>query len=459
MARRVTRAVAAKKIAQNDIIGKRGVALIDTIVGEIGFVWYETGLEAGIDGLIEVRDRATGEVTNNIIQVQSKATDVDFDRETDNSFEFTCDARDLNYWLNGNAPVILIRSRPRTKEAYWVSIKDYFNDPKKQGTHKIVFDKKRDRLCADPDCIQSLTNLAMPKAGGLYLSPMPKTETLYLNLLPIIAFPKRICIAQTKYREDWEISKQLARLNSRPGNAWMLHGGNLYSFYDLSEHPWPKLCERGTLETYTGSVWAEYDDEESQKNFVQLLNRCLRDKLAKNGIDYHAKHDFYYFRDTDDQSAKRVDYYAIQKNTHRMVFEAYQPNSNQEPAHYRHSAFHASFLCFDGTWYLEINPSYYFTADGRAGYRFAHNSLSGIKRLEKNAAVMGQVVMWAELLRRYFPTPDLTNYDEDARLLFGKLPTFTMERGIPDKSWGKKEEAEVAEIIEAEIEGMGLFGL
>ncbi len=459
MARRKASTTSAKKISQNDLVGRRGIALIDTIMSEIGFLWYETKLEAGIDGVIEVRDRVTEEVTNNIIQVQSKATDVDFDRETDDNFVFACDGRDLNYWLNGNAPVILIRSRPKTKEAYWVSVKDYFNDPKRKATQNIVFDKKHDRLSAEPDCIQALTNLAMPKAGGLYLSPMPKTETLYLNLLPIIAFPKRICIAQTKCREGWEVYEKLAQLRSRPGSAWMLHGGNIYSFYDLSEHPWPKICDRGTLETYPGSVWAEDSDADAEKNFVRLLNLCLRDKLAKNGIEYHAKHDFYYFRDTDDLSPKQVDYHAIQKNTHRIVFEAYKPNNNQEPAHYRHSAFHAQFLRFDGTWYLEINPSYHFTSNGRAGYYFSHNSLSGIKRLEKNAAVMGQVVMWAELLRRYFPKPDLTNYDEDARLLFGELPTFGIERGIPDKSWSKKEEAAVAEIIEAEIEGMGLFGL
>lgn len=459
MARRGTQAITSKKIAQNDIVGKRGVTLIDTIIGEIGFVWYGTTLEAGIDGYIEIRDRVTGDVTNNIIQVQSKATDVEFDHETSDSFEFTCDPRDLNYWMNGNAPVILIRSRPRTQEAYWVSIKDYFNDPQRRGTRKIVFNKKQDRLCAEPDCIQTLTNLAMPKTAGLYLSPMPKAETLYLNLLPIIGFPQRICIAQTKYREVWEVEAELARLKSRPGNAWMLHGGNLYSFYDLAEHPWPKLCDRGTLETYPGSVWAEYDDVDSQKNFVRLLNLCLRDRLAKNGIDYHGKHEFYYFRDTSDLAAKQVDYKSVQNNAHRIVFEAYKPNNSQDPAHYRHSALHAQFVRFEDTWYLEINPSYHFTADGRAGYRFAHNSLSGIKRMEKNAAVMGQVVMWAELLHQYFPQPNLINYDEDARLLFGALPTFTIERGIPDKAWGKKEEAEEAEIIEAEIEDMGLFDL
>ena len=44
----------------------------------MGFLWNPTGLEAGIDGYIEIRDDATSEVTNCIIQVQSKATSSPF---------------------------------------------------------------------------------------------------------------------------------------------------------------------------------------------------------------------------------------------------------------------------------------------------------------------------------------------------------------------------------------------
>ena len=117
MGRRVASTSSRKKISNSDMIGKRGVTLIDSIVGEIGFLWHPTGLEAGIDGYIEIRDVQTGEVTNNIIQVQSKATDKDFDRETTDTFEYYCQQKDINYWLNGNAPVILVRSRPSRSAA------------------------------------------------------------------------------------------------------------------------------------------------------------------------------------------------------------------------------------------------------------------------------------------------------------------------------------------------------
>lgn len=42
----------------------------------MGFLWNPTGLEAGIDGgYIEIRDCQSGEVTNCIVQVQSKASE------------------------------------------------------------------------------------------------------------------------------------------------------------------------------------------------------------------------------------------------------------------------------------------------------------------------------------------------------------------------------------------------
>ncbi|PHM05939.1 hypothetical protein CK516_37285 [Nostoc sp. 'Peltigera malacea cyanobiont' DB3992] len=67
-----------KKIGQSDIIGQQGINIIEEVVLSMGFLWYPTGgVEAGIDGIIEIRDFQTGEVTNCIFQVQSKATQKD----------------------------------------------------------------------------------------------------------------------------------------------------------------------------------------------------------------------------------------------------------------------------------------------------------------------------------------------------------------------------------------------
>src|SRR4029078_11124751 len=99
-----------KKRSHQDIIGAQGIALINELVLSMGYVWRETGWDAGIDGQIEIRDAVTGEMTNRIIQVQSKATEAAFAADTADTFEYLCKESDINYWLHGNAPVIFVRS-------------------------------------------------------------------------------------------------------------------------------------------------------------------------------------------------------------------------------------------------------------------------------------------------------------------------------------------------------------
>lgn len=44
-----------KKILQSDIIGERGVNLVQRIMLEMVFLWYATGgVEVGMDGVIEL---------------------------------------------------------------------------------------------------------------------------------------------------------------------------------------------------------------------------------------------------------------------------------------------------------------------------------------------------------------------------------------------------------------------
>jgi hypothetical protein len=52
-----------KKIGRSDIIGQRGMTQIESVVLAMGYMFYPTGgVEAGIDGFLELRDVETGEV-------------------------------------------------------------------------------------------------------------------------------------------------------------------------------------------------------------------------------------------------------------------------------------------------------------------------------------------------------------------------------------------------------------
>jgi len=278
--------MATKKIGNSDIIGGRGVNLIERVVLEMGCLWYPTGgVEAGIDGLIEIRDAATGDVTNLVVQVQSKATTRRFTAETETAFEYLCGEKDLDYWLNGNAPVVVVVSRPDTGEAYWAAVKDRFKDLDARKVRKIYFDKSRDRF--DANARADIVKLAVPKDSGIYLAPPPKHETLYSNLLGVSDYARTLYVARTNYRSPSELGPVLRKLCERPGDEWVLTDKLIYSFRDLAEQPWPQVCDRGSLETYESDEFAFSDDGERVWIFVRLLNQCLKERLF---WEHHVKY-------------------------------------------------------------------------------------------------------------------------------------------------------------------------
>jgi Domain of unknown function (DUF4365) len=404
---------------------------------------YPTGdVEAGTDVFVEIRDPDTGEVTNLVIQAQSKATQGNFESESETGFVFRCDADDLNYWLMGNVPFILVVSRPTTREAYWISIKDYFDTPEKRKSRKIIFDKRRDRF--DASCRDALVRLAMPADSGLYFAPPIKQEILYSNLLKVRHYPEKIYVAETPYRKTEDLR---AELNVRAGlgeREWFLKNKRIYSFKDLDRQPWRQLCDVGTLELFNTEDWALSDDSERQRDFVRLMNYCLRAKGWTLDLLWRKDQKCYFFKPTDDLSTRTLTYKSIFKETSRDVFRAYyKVGKMNEVAFYRHSAFKGAFQRYDGEWYLEITPTYCFTRDGKIPDGFYEEKLKKIKEFEDNPAVLGQVIMWAEYLSRQ----DRSGlFDSQYPLLtFGGMQTFEMNYGIDDKAWLPREKNKGAE--------------
>jgi hypothetical protein len=433
--------VAQKKIDQNSLIGQKGVNLIEAIVLDIGFLWHPSvGPEAGIDGIIEIRDSITGEVSNSIIQVQSKATTQQFQDETADGFDYVCKDKDLQYWLQGNAPVILIRSRPDTNEAYWVSIKDYFSDPEKRRDRRIHFNKQRDRF--DRNSRSALISLAVPKDAGIYFAPTPKNEVLYSNLLRVSRLPERIYTAHTNHKDRRDMWSAIENIGATVTGEWTVRSEHIYSLRPLDSQPWDILCDVGTLEEFDAQEWAFSDDPERHRIFVELLNYCLREKARGLALRYSRMRECYYFEATEDLRPRTVTYQSVTNRTTRTVFRGYPKPEN--PKYYRHSAFANRFQICDGNWFLEITPTYYFTWDGYKPDRFYEERLKGIKRLESNAAVLGQLIMWAEYLsRKDFITKSYS------LLEFDSLATFNIDSGIEDKAWLPNEEANAKEVLSA----------
>ncbi|MFB3924331.1 MAG: DUF4365 domain-containing protein [Terriglobia bacterium] len=432
-----------KKILHTDIVGKQGINLIEKVCYEMDFLWHATGLEAGIDGHIEIRNANTGEVTNLVIQVQSKATEQSFEAETETSLSYTCRERDLEYWLAGNAPVVLIRSRPKTHEAYWVPLKEYFTDLNRRKSRKIVFDKKSDRF--DRTARDRLLHLAVPADSGLYLGASPKQETIYSDLLRLSRFPDCYFVARTEFRTRGEVFALLREITPNVRGEWILRDKQIYSFHDLTTPPWTQISEGGTVEEHNTSEWALTDSADRQKRFVELLNACLREQLYARGVIFSRENQYYFWRATPDLSPITFAYQSREKRAERTVFKGYPSKSDHtRMSYYRHSAFEGRFVRYDGQWFLQIKPTYHYTRDGWQLSRFQPDALSGIKRLEKNQAVNGQVIAWGHLLQ------ETTLFDKPPRFLeFTALLEFPIDAGLDDESWLKRETITKRSVLEA----------
>ena len=89
-------------------------------------------------------------------------------------------------------------------------------------------------------------------------------------------------------------------------------------------------------------------------------------------------------------------YKSRKKKTSRDVFEAHMSKTDpSRVAYYRHVGFERHFrrIGSEGSGFLEINPTYYYTTDGHEPHPFREEYLSKIKTIEGNNAVGGLVVM------------------------------------------------------------------
>ena len=141
-----------------------------------------------------------------------------------------------------------------------------------------------------------------------------------------------------------------------------------------------------------------------------------------------------------------IKYQSLAKMSTVQVVHKYEQTNAQgkEFVWLRHLAFRPRFKRFDGQWYLEVTPTYVFTWDGHRLYRFHEESLSKIKQIERNRAVLSGLLVWADYLGS--ESSDLFG---NSILEFGPPHTVELPVGIDDDGWSDKgpeeQEAEDAD--------------
>jgi hypothetical protein len=413
----------------------------------MGFLWNPSTLDAGIDGYIEIRDPNTGEARNLIIAVQSKATAT---LGVGEEISFICKERDIEYWLQGNLPVIVVHVILDRKEAYWVSVKDYFKQSERRSARKIVFDPQKSKL--QKGSATELLALARPSDSGLYFSPPPVHESLITNLLPV-TFPSKIHFAETSFRWYGALRNELKQKTEKYYNDFILAGKMILTFHDLREAPWKDVCDIGTAETFDTSEWAQSQDINRRNEFATLLGKCLRQLCYARDCAYSDMQECFYINGARTLKPKRHAFKGLKRNTSHTVFQGYSPDPvSGNFQYYKHAAFQSRFLPIGDAWYLEVSPTYYYSSDGKTSYRNYQALLKGIKRQEHNLSVLMNVIMWRDILAT---TGLLT--DSYPFLNVGDPIRFNLDVGIDDEAWLGKASPDEDEIIKSALEEASLL--
>jgi hypothetical protein len=414
-----------KKIDNSAHIGDSGIALIHQMINKMGFVWHERKLDAGIDGEIELRNPATGEVANRLILAQSKASDRPFPGENDRSFHYLCKQADLDYWMSADVPVLLICSHPQTGEAWWMHVQGWFSDAAHRASGRIDFDKRTQRF--DVDAAHRLLNLADPHGRAHVTVAEHREETLTSNLLHV-AIPKVIHSSRTEYQDPRDvIARQQQTGAGDVRRDFILRNGKIHTWLP-PEQTALSSAVTGPTDIIATNEWTSSADPVKQRWLVQLLNSALREDVAVD-CDWHSGRKIVYFRATADLSPRSI---RSASGRTRLVFNPkYKKTAPDQISYCQHAALEWQFLDIDGGWYCALTPTYHYTRDGHRDSLFLSEYLAGIKRMDRNPAVYHQTRMWATYLRGEEGVLD----PRDTILTFGELMTYTADRAIDDAAW------------------------
>lgn len=424
-----------KKISDSVIIGDHSIAAIHNMVVKMKHVWREWNgsTDAGIDGSIELRDPLTGEVSNQHILVQSKSTNGLFPGEDDKRFHFICSDRDVDYWMKAKEPVILICSHPDTGEAWWVHVQPWFADPGHRAARRVDFNKATDAFTGDI----STRLFAVADPHGRAHTPVPSAmpESLVTNLLPV-DLPDVYYSARTSITKMGDVLRAQRRTKHPVRLDFVLANGRIYTWRPVAGTALAEVPYEAVRQNPVGDLAGGGAD--THRLLVRMLGQALQEDLGDELFRWNDDRRFLHYRATPDKVQKKV---ASTTGRPRSVFKGYPKKSDpSQMAYYRHSALKWRFLDLDGDWYCAITPDYFFSRDGVHESKYADEQLAGIKRLDKNQAVLGETRAWAAVLR----SQETLLGDTDRILTFGDLLEVKVDRGIRDDDWKPVAEAVVS---------------
>ena len=414
----------AKKITHQQIIGARGEAFVSELTNSMGFMFSRYGpLEAGIDGLLEIRDTVSGTVTGKLIAVQIKTKNTgSYSHENNNGFTYLLAQEDLDYWNSCNLPVIVVLVHLERQIAFWKPV---------SNQRHLLIDKKEDIF--DENAREQIAELSITKEDYGISIPLPRIdENGYLNLLEVL-LPTQIYLAST--RKQQFISREILSHEPNPPSDWVIHGGQFISFHDPHGGPLMRILHGDSIRSIKTAKLHLSNFDVHENMIIELLRRTLGVQLEKR-LAYNRKQNLFYFIAHNTNVERSYKYNSLRNKTSATVVKKYSRNGVLE--YVRHHAFLPRFWKMFEKWFMSITPTYHFTQDGLRPDKYAGVRLSQKKKLEFNSAIRGQFIMWSHLLTNNDGHSSLFGVDSSKPpdlLQFKVVTPLRLSRGVPDELW------------------------
>jgi hypothetical protein len=383
----------SKRITDSQVLGELGETAVKKIVLEMQFIYDQRGrLEAGTDGIIELRDPKSGTPLGRLLGVQVKSTESgQYIRENDCNFEYLLKPDDLKYWRTSNVPVIIVLWRKSDGTAYWKDVTDCV----KGEERRLKFDKDADVF--DARCGDRIGALTIDRrTPGVFLPPLNQGEEAIINLLRI-KLPDEIFLASSPFGSGRDAIPELVKHDNTRFD-WVIRKRRFVSFFDPRNYSTHAIVDVDQTEAVDTKLFAFNDDLDDTNDMIDLLRRTVERQTSAQ-LSYLRKDRLFHFRATGINKSRGYPYVASVNETSAKVVSAYANKKNSKGQGYvRHHAARLRFERLTDEWFAVIDPDFYFTKDGLQPHRFPEGLLAGKKRLERNAAVRGQVLMWQHLL-------------------------------------------------------------
>jgi hypothetical protein len=440
----------AKHITPNQKTGELGENQVRGRFLKLGFQFDgRSRLEAGIDGIAEVMTQ--GQPMAKMIAVQIKSTAASpYTSEDETGFTYLLRPQDLVYWRGSNLPVIVVFFRESDFSFYW---KEVGRDGD-WNERRLHIDKVSDVL--DESTINRLAALTVPKTGlGYFVPPLGGGEEALVNMLPI-GLPTEMFLASTPY--DSKRANAVMMDGEAPRFDWIINNGVFWSFHDPRTTSCADIVDLDQVEAIDTQSIAFHDDVDEQNKFSYLLRQALRHQ-NRNDLGWDKDRKAFYFRALERDLPRNFAYEASKKKTDSDVVSVFMDNKVEGRVSFvRHHAFIPRFENIGDEWYLIVTPTYHFTTNGFTPHLYAAPLLSGKKRLDKSAALRGQVIMWHRFLTEWERVAERNAADlfggeqaAEPRLQFGKPPSVYLEVRVPEDGWGSDK------IRDDEVADEGLF--